>query len=275
MKGRKTYGGNGGLSSLITMLLGLALIVGALIMLVPVLLDYKKSDDTYKKLNQNFIAIAESGSMDESEGAEKTEENPNWWFEDVSVDLDELKEINPDVIGWIRFDHIEVISYPILYSGDNETYLRTDIYGNESNSGCIFLEGGNNPDFNDSHTIIYGHNMKNNGMFGRLKDYNKEGFYEDNQYFTIYANGIAYRYRIFAYHDVPETDAVYTIGFGPDSEFLNFINDIRRRSYLACDEKVSQSDKVVTLSTCSTEGNRFVIHAVRVDAGNYKQSNAE
>ena len=58
------------------------------------------------------------------------------------------------------------ISYPVLYSGDDETYLRSDIYGNYHIAGCIFLEGMNQPDFSDYHSIIYGHNMRNTTMFG-------------------------------------------------------------------------------------------------------------
>ena len=53
------------------------------------------------------------------------------------MDFETLKEANPDVIGWIYFDNIEQIDYPILYSGDDETYLHTDLYGNASKSGCI------------------------------------------------------------------------------------------------------------------------------------------
>ena len=88
-------------------------------------------------------------------------------------------------MAWLRFDNYNDvhISYPVLYSGDDETYLRSDIYGNYHIAGCIFLEGMNQPDFSDYHSIIYGHNMRNTTMFGDLKRYkNDEGFYENNQY---------------------------------------------------------------------------------------------
>ena len=47
----------------------------------------------------------------------------------MDVKLEELQQVNADIIGWIRFDNLEQLSYPVLYSGDDEKYLRTDIYG--------------------------------------------------------------------------------------------------------------------------------------------------
>ena len=40
----------------------------------------------------------------------------------------------------------------------------------------------NTPDFQDYHTILYGHNMKNLSMFGSLKKYKTEDFYKDHQF---------------------------------------------------------------------------------------------
>lgn len=67
----------------------------------------------------------------------------DWWLTDVKVEFDKLKAENPDIIGWIRFDDQDElgINYPILYSGDNKKYLRTDLYGNKHIAGSIFLEG--------------------------------------------------------------------------------------------------------------------------------------
>ena len=93
-----------------------------------------------------------------------------------------MKAENPDVIGWIRFDNQDElgINYPILYSGDNQKYLRTDLHGNSHIAECIFLEGLNKSDFSDYYNIIYGHNMKNNTMFGSLPKYSKQEYYEEH-----------------------------------------------------------------------------------------------
>ena len=252
-------------SSLLLCLTGLILIGIALALLIPNLLDYKKSNDTYENLQEAYVT-EDSKTEDaiEEESSEEAEQISEEW-KNVTIDFDSLEKQNADIIGWIRFDNMEQLSYPILYSGDDSTYLRTDIYGNSTIAGCIFMEGLNNPDFQDCHTILYGHNMKNLSMFGSLKKYKTENFYEDNQYFTIYTREGAYRYQIFSYRDVPEDDSVYSVGFAPDDTFQDFINVMKRKSYYDTGVTVTKDDHVMTLSTCSSTGKRFVVHAVRVD----------
>lgn len=249
------------LSSILLLLAGAAMIAAALALLIPTFMEYKKSRDTYDGLKEEYVTVKPEAKPEKEENGER---NENFWYEDVTIRLSDMQELNEDVIGWIRFDNIEILSYPVLFSGDDEKYLRTDLYGRASTGGCIFMEGACNPDFEDCHTILYGHNMRDLSMFGSLKKYKTEDFYEENQYFTIYTNEMAYRYQIFSYRDVPETSEIYTVGFAPDDEFQSFINELARHTYQNTGVPVKKDDKVLTLSTCSTEGNRFVVHAVRV-----------
>ena len=138
-------------STVLLFFLGAAMIVAALIMLVPDLLNYKQSNDTYEALKDTYV----SEKPENTEVAEETEGDDSWWYTDVDVKLEELQQVNADIIGWIRFDNLEQLSYPVLYSGDDEKYLRTDMSGNQTIAGCIFLEGMNTPDFQDYHTILY------------------------------------------------------------------------------------------------------------------------
>ena len=49
-------------------------------------------------------------------------------------------------------------------------------------AGTIFIDENDGKDFNDNKTIIYGHNMRNLSMFGKLKYYRmQKGYYEDHQ----------------------------------------------------------------------------------------------
>lgn len=133
--------------------------------ILPPYIDRWKSARDYDKLAEEYV-------NDESELDDGKQKKKDWWATDVKVEFDKLKAENPDVIGWIRFDNQDElgINYPILYSGDNEKYLRTDLYGNSHIAGCIFLEGLNKSDFSDYYNIIYGHNMNDGSMFGSLKN---------------------------------------------------------------------------------------------------------
>lgn len=261
MKKRKKWD----ITSKIILVVGISLFVVSFSMLVSTLLDYKNANDTYEDLKDKYVTVKEEiKSQDEAQTIEGVV-NDSWWYEDVDIQLHSLQQENSDIVGWILFENNDMISYPVLYSGDNEKYIRSDIYGNSTTAGCIFLEGACTPDFNDCHTIIYGHNMKNLSMFGSLKKYKTEDYYEGHQYFMIYTNDMAYRYQIFAYYDIPEDDDVYQVGFSPDDTFQTFVNDMKRHSYEDTGVSVTKDDKVITLSTCSTDGYRFVVHAVRVD----------
>lgn len=124
-------------STILLFLLGIALIAIALAMLAPNLLNYKKSNDTYEALKKTYVSQNEQ--PDKKENVADTGEDDSW-YTDVDIQLEKLQEINPDIIGWILFDKLDQISYPVLYSGDDEKYLRTDIYGNSTIAGCIFMK---------------------------------------------------------------------------------------------------------------------------------------
>lgn len=258
----KGKGGKKDIISMVIMVIGIIVIIISAYNLYKIMNDYHQSNKLYDNLENEFVT---ERVMDNEE--ETTEEVP--WYELARVDLDSVKAINPDAVGWIYFEN-ENISYPVLYSGDNETYLRTALDGSSATAGSIFMEGANQPDFQDCHTIIYGHNMKNLSMFGKLKYYKQPGYYEDNHaYFQIFTDNIVYRYEIFAYADVPADSFVFAVPYGPNDTFQEFINELYATSYDDTHVTATKDDKIITLSTCSAGDNRFVVHAVRVDAHSY------
>ena len=233
------------------------LILVALYNIIDIMNDYRKSEDLYTKLNEEYIF----------ERSKEDKESSSKWYEDISVDFDSLKKINSDIVGWINFENND-ISYPVLYSGDDDKYLRKSFDGEDATAGSIFVEGANNSDFEDKNTIIYGHNMRNLSMFGKLKKYTREqDYYDNNKYIQIITPNMYYRYEIFAYESVNEDSNVYQISFEDDAAIESYINKIRELSERQTDIDVSVDDKIITLSTCSTLSShkRFVVHAVRVD----------
>ena len=70
-------------STVLLFLLGAALIVAALIMLVPDLLNYKQSNDTYDALKDTYV----SEKPENTEVAEETGGDDSWWYTDVDVNF--------------------------------------------------------------------------------------------------------------------------------------------------------------------------------------------
>ncbi len=235
---------------------GILMIAVAGYVLASTQMDYKNSNDLYEDLNREYASM----QPETETGTEK----PKADWKAFNVDFDKLKKTNPEVAGWLYFEN-EDISYPIMYSGEDDKYLHTAMDGTKAVAGSIFVEGKNNPDFSDSHTIIYGHNMRNLSMFGKLRYYYREkDYYKDHQYFQILTESAAYRYRIFAYENVRADSFIYSVPFAADDSFEEFIGKLYGLSLRDTGVKATREDHIVTLSTCSTTGNRFVVHAVRV-----------
>lgn len=62
----------------------------------------------------------------------------------------ELRAVNADVCAWVTLDGTGV-DYPVVQGKDNLTYVNTDVYGNFSLAGTIFLDTRCAPDLSLIH----------------------------------------------------------------------------------------------------------------------------
>lgn len=100
--------------------------------------------------------------------------------DDNTLSFDELRKINPDVVGWLTIGGTQ-IDYPIVRGENNFYYLNRDVFGESSLAGALYMDSRNSPDFSDIYTIIYGHHMENHLMFGDLDLFKDKEFFEKNQ----------------------------------------------------------------------------------------------
>ena len=222
--------------------------------------EYRAASKEYKALQE----VVEETPSEKSNAKEDTVFRPN---KSIIAEFQNLKSQNPEMTAWIAFDTLD-ISYPVMHGEENTYYLTHTFSGKTNSSGSIFMEAGNSGDFTDFHTLLYGHNMKNGSMFGLLKKYSEEEFYQGNEFFTVYLEDRYYRYQIFSVHNVAVTDQVYTIGFAPNQEFEDFVERLNRQAWYDTGITAGVNDKVVTLSTCSASDEiRYVVHAVMVGEG--------
>ena len=231
--------------------------------------ENSQSDDLYAFApNTSDVTGSLEPLSAEDTGIEYFNENGNTskWYNMFSVDFNSLKNVNSEVIGWIVWENDD-ISYPILYSGDNTKYLDTAFNGKKLDSGSIFLDGRNFDSFQDHHNILYGHNMQNMSMFGKLRLYkNDESYYEGHKYFQIILPDRVERYEVFSYNTVASDSIVFTANYASKSSFNEFMDYITLASYKQTGVEVTSYDKILTLSTCtSSDDLRFVVNAVMVD----------
>ena len=238
----------------------------------------KETEETVDDEEGLYLFSAAPDTGDDSDGsipttAEDTgsdylivNEDAENWYDMYTVDFATLDTINPDIVGWVVWEN-EDISYPILYSGDNSTYLDTSFDGKELDSGSIFLDGRNTFSFDDDHNIVYGHNMKNLSMFGKLRYYKEDdSYYDDHKYIQVILPDRTERYEIFAYNTVKADSIVYNVSYDSVEDYAEFINYICLASYNPTGIYVTTDDKILTFSTCtSSDDKRFVVHAVKTD----------
>lgn len=183
------------------------------------------------------------------------------------VNFDELKGVNPDTIGWIRFyPEPSIISYPVVQAADNDKYLHKTFSANENTLGAIFLNTDNSADFSDRNSIIYGHRMKDGSMFRHLEDYKDKAFWEANPYFYIYTpDGREIVYHIYSVGTVEDTSDVYLTSFATDEDYQAYLDMTKKLSNYDTGVEVGTEDTVVTLSTCTSasDNHRFVVLGVK------------
>lgn len=224
--------------------------------------EYQMAVDKYNALEEEFVEYTPPvGTETEDGSTEPAPEIP--WYQMISVDLEGLHKKYPDIVGWIFFEN-ETISYPVLHAEDNNKYLRTTYDGKSATAGSIFIEATHSGDFSDTHTLVYGHNMKNLSMFGKLKYYKtQDGYYDTHQYFQIFSGNKIYRYQIFAYQEVGVDSFVYQEYFTSGRVLAN---KLLANSMVNPKLDIKDSDKIITLSTCTTDDeDRFVVSAVLVE----------
>ena len=178
-----------------------------------------------------------------------------------AMDFDELRESIPDIVGWILSEGTP-INYPLVQTDDNSFYLTHLPDKSQNNLGSVFLDYRNNADFSDTNIFIYGHNTTSGTMFGTLKNYTDQQYFDAHdvvQIFTPYNN---FDVQLFAGYLLDSRYEHPPLGFVGETDFDEYIDDLKSRTFLQSDVQVSYGDTIVFLCTCQ-EGTRGEARSMR------------
>lgn len=178
----------------------------------------------------------------------------------ASTDLNALREVNPDVVGWIFLPNSQV-NYPIVQGEDNQFYLEHVWNGQKNSTGSIFLEASNSADFSDFRSILYGHNMANMSMFAILHNYVSNYYIETYPYVYLVTDYGVLRYEIYSSYKAAVDSKTYALDLD-DRVKASFIQMTLDESEVDLGIEPAVTDRILTLSTCT--GNydyRRVVHA--------------
>ena len=173
------------------------------------------------------------------------------------ISFEEILKINDQVRAWITLDNTK-IDHPVVQGTDNFTYVNTDVYGEFSLSGSIFLDCRCDGSFGDPYSLLYVHHMENSGMFGDLDLYKEADFFRENTTGTLLLPEGTYELEIFACLLVTASDDCV---FEPESwkadlqGCLSYVRENSMHLHSQLLEEIAQMEnpRILGCTTCSSE----------------------
>ncbi|MGL4774112.1 MAG: class B sortase [Clostridium sp.] len=220
-------------------IIGIGLIIFSSISFLGVSNEYKNNSESYDEIKSDI-------KINEEEGLSK-------------FDFNKLKSENNDFVFWIRIPNSKV-DYPVVQGIDNEKYLHRNFENEENKGGALFVDYNNNIS-EDRNIIIHGHNMRDESMFGDLKNLTNE-----DKKIYIFKEGKIFEYEIFSFYRVIPNENTYKKVFS-DEEYNNYIEEALNRSIYNYNVDNIIESKILTLSTCTNvrEDERLIINAKLVN----------
>lgn len=185
-----------------------------------------------------------------------------------SMSFAEFQKRNPEVFGWLTVDQTH-IDYPLVQGEDNSRYVNTDPLGVFSLSGSIFLDCNNQKDFSDLNSIIYGHHMAKDAMFGEIEYFQEPSYFEKHTHGQLYYEGKWREIEFFAFLHADAYDSVlYRTDLQRVTDVSMYLEYVRQHAHYFKECSFQEDERFITLSTCtsnSTNGRHLLIGRIMED----------
>lgn len=190
---------------------------------------------------------------------------------DIPIDFASLQEKNSDAYAWIHIAGT-LVDYPILQNAEDTDYYLTHTFEKTSaRCGAIYTRNDTPQDFSAPCSILYGHNMKDDSMFGSLHDYENPNFFSnpENRTITIYSPNAIRTYSIIAATNYQDTLLPALYDFSDPVQKKDFIESLRTANGNFDDSLfIADDSRLIVLSTCATGGRshlRYLVVGVLTD----------
>ncbi len=183
-----------------------------------------------------------------------------------------LLALNPETVGFLEIDGM--LALPVAQKeNDNEFYLSHSFEGAEAREGSLFMDGLNRLVPEDDCLLVYGHNMKDNTMFGRLDSYEDIDYLRQHSvihFDTLYENRAYVVFAAFTASMEPGNRRYFDVRqfIFDEAEFDKFVLKLQSRSRFRIPVDVQYGDRLLLLVTCdytNAEG-RFILALRQVRA---------
>lgn len=220
----------------------------------------------------NIVTVQENTREETVVESTEDSSNPYWDYIKmnlIDVNFSELEDINSDVCGWIQVNGTN-INYPFVQTNNNDYYLTHSFYKDYNEAGWVFLDYRNNIQSLHQNTIIYAHSRIDTTMFGSLKKLLNSNWYnnKDNHIIKLSTKNQNTLWQVFSVYHIPTTSDYLKVDFDSPEQFSNFAKMLQDRSVYSFNTSVGGNDKILTLSTCYSNGEKMVMHAKLIKYSN-------
>ena len=198
---------------------------------------------------------------------EKKPDNPKL---EIPERFRSLRKKSNYIIGWISFDQVD----EAVAQKDNTFFLNHDALGKRNSNGAIFLDEDVRLITRPYTLFLYGHNMKNGNMFGRLKKYKENTYFYQHRiitFDTMYEEGQYAVFAVMEMNTVPGTGLWYdlwSLNTDSSTDREKAIRTMESRSAIRSMLDVQADDQLLLLITClDGETERLVVAARRLRNG--------
>lgn len=251
--GRRRRGRGGGavlIVLIVVLLLGMAF---AGWQLTSIFRNYKRDRSAYEDIASHAIQpIAEQEEEPEEQPETSSDGNGGFVSEiPLSVDWEYLRSINSDIVGWLYCPDT-VINYPVVQTSDQTFYLDHGFDRNANKAGTLFADPSSVAGINQSNFIVYGHNMKDESMFGSFKNYVNKSYYEEHPVMYYLTPAGSYRIDLICAH-VAESLVENLPGyFSSLTGYQSYLNSITSDAFWVDHSAVTTDLQLFSMSTCTS-----------------------
>lgn len=247
------------ISRRIILVISVGVFIFAAYNLINIFLAYHKADVIYDNIQQDVLDEDSHTKVVIGEDEQEVEIP-------FTYNHQALLNINSQGIGYIYIPSIDC-RLPMVQGDDNDYYLTHTFNKEYSANGCLFEDYRINGGLSASQIIIYGHNMRNGAMFGKLKNYQDYSFWNNsgNDVLYIYTGNVIKEYKIFSCYISEAISDTYTFNFPTLESMIDYAVNMKAKSMYDTGVDVSTATQVITLSTCTNDGEqRFIVHGMYV-----------
>jgi sortase B len=175
---------------------------------------------------------------------------PTATLEDLTVNWDALRTINPEIVGWVMIPGTRV-NYPIVQAGNNDYYLNHLFDKTPSDVGAIFLDCDSAPTIDGWNNLIYGHNLLDGSMFAELKAYRDRDFFDEHKTVLLATPAKSYRLEVVAALVCDADDKIRRFSFTDRADFDSYIEMLLSYSVLSELEPGTLPENLYCFATCT------------------------